>query len=97
MAMLRGPNAFLAKNGCGSVLTVSVKLDDEAISNVNLLNCMIEIKISVRKGWLTIAKAKSTFTFHFSTLELSNASLSLYKKEIKSESGFSLAMASQPF
>ena len=41
----------------------------------------------------------STFTFYFSILTLhrvSNASLSINKREMKSESGFSLAMASQP-
>ena len=41
--------------------------------------------------------ARTTFTFHFSTITLSNAFLSINQREIKSESGFSLAMASQPF
>ena len=41
--------------------------------------------------------AKTTFTFQFSILTLSNAFLSINNREMKSESGFILAMASQPF
>ena len=49
-------------------------------------------KREARKGWLAIA-----FTFHSSIFTLSNAFLSINKREMKSESDFSLAMASQPF
>ena len=46
------------------------------------------------KGWLVIAK--TTFTFPFSNLTLPNVFISINNREMKSESGFSLAMASQP-
>ena len=39
--------------------------------------------------------AKTTFTFQFSILTLSNAFLSINNREMKSESGFILAMASR--
>ena len=42
-------------------------------------------------------QAKTTFTFHFSILILPNAFLSINNKDMKSESGLSLAMASQHF
>ena len=49
------------------------------------------------KGLATYRKAKITFTFHFSMLTLSHAFLGINKREMKNESGFSLAMASQLF
>ena len=42
-------------------------------------------------------KAETTFTFHFPILTLSSAFLSINNREMKSESGFSFAMASKPF
>ena len=48
------------------------------------------------KGLASYCKAETTFTFHFSILTLSSAFLSINNREMKSESGFSLAMASQP-
>ena len=52
--------------------------------------------VSFLKGLANYCKA-FTFTFHFSILTLSNAFLSIDNRELKSESGFSCAMASQPF
>ena len=49
------------------------------------------------KGLASYCKAETTFTFHSSILTLSSAFLSINNREIKSESGFSFAMASQPF
>ena len=49
------------------------------------------------KGWLAIAKLKTTFIFHFSILTLSNAFLSINDRENKSGCGFSFAMASKLF
>ena len=49
------------------------------------------------KGLASYCLAKTTFTFHSSILTLSNAFLSINNREGKSDSGFSLAMASQPF
>ena len=49
------------------------------------------------KGLASYCKAETTFTFHFSILTLSNASLGINNREIKSESGISFAIASQPF
>ena len=49
------------------------------------------------KGLASYCKAETTFTFHFSILTLSSAFLSINNREMKSGSGFSLAMASQPF
>ena len=51
----------------------------------------------VAKGLASYCKAETTFTFYFSILTLSNAFLSINDIEMKSESGFSFAMASQPF
>ena len=48
------------------------------------------------KGLASNRLAETTFTFHFSILTLSNTFLSVNNKEMKSESGFSLAMTSQP-
>ena len=49
------------------------------------------------KGLASHCQAKTTFTFHFSIITLSNAFFYIRQREMKSESGFSLAMASQPF
>ena len=46
------------------------------------------------QGLASYCKAETTFTFHFSILTLSSAFLSINNTEMKSESGFSLAMAS---
>ena len=42
-------------------------------------------------------KAETTFTFYFSILTLSSTFLSIDNIEMKCKSGFSFAMASQPF
>ena len=49
------------------------------------------------KGLASYCKAETTFTFHFSILTLSNAFLGIDNREMKNESGFSFAIASQPF
>ena len=49
------------------------------------------------KRLASYCKADTTFTFHFPILTLSSAILSINNREIKSESGFSFAMASKPF
>ena len=51
---------------------------------------------NMMKGLASYCQAKTTFTFYFSILTLSNAFLSINNREVKSESGFSSAMASQP-
>ena len=48
------------------------------------------------KGLASYCKAETTFTFYFTILPLSRAFLSINNIEMKSESGFSFAMASQP-
>jgi len=48
------------------------------------------------KGLASYYKAETTFTFHFFILTLSNAYLGIDDKEMKSVSGFSFALASQP-
>ena len=54
-------------------------------------------KRTISKGLASYCQAKTTLTFHFYILTLSNAFLSIKDREMKSESGFSLVMASQPF
>ena len=49
------------------------------------------------EGLASYCKAETTFTFHFPILTLSSAFLSINNREMKSESGFSFAMASKPF
>ena len=49
------------------------------------------------KGLASYCRAETAFTFYFSILTLSSAFLSINNIEMKSESGFSFAMASQPF
>ena len=53
--------------------------------------------VSMAKGLASYCKAETTFTFNFSILTLSNALLGIDNREMKSESGFSFAIASQPF
>ena len=53
--------------------------------------------VHLLKGLAGYCKAETTFTFHFSILTLSNAFLGIDNREMKSESGFSFAIASQPF
>ena len=53
-------------------------------------------KLSLFKGLASYCKAETTFTFHFPILTLSSAFLSINNREMKSESGFSFAMASKP-
>ena len=48
------------------------------------------------KGLASYCKAETTFTFYFSILTMSNAFLGIDNREMKSESGFSFAIASQP-
>ena len=48
------------------------------------------------KGLASYCKAETTFTFYFSILTLSNAFLGIDNREMKSENGFSFAIASQP-
>ena len=55
------------------------------------------MKLHNSKGLASYRKAETTFTFHFSILTLSSAFLSINNIEMKSESGFSFAMASLPF
>ena len=53
----------------------------------------VELNPVFYKGWLGIAELKPLSLY----LTLSNAFLSINNREMKSESGFSLAMGSQPF
>ena len=55
------------------------------------------VKKSKWKGLASYCKAETTFTFYFTILPLSRAFLSIDNREMKSESGFSFVMASQPF
>ena len=48
------------------------------------------------QGLASYCKAETTFTFYYTILPLSRAFLSINNREMKSESGFSFAMASQP-
>ena len=52
---------------------------------------------AILEGLASYCKAETTFTFHFSILTLSNAFLGIDNREMKSESGVSFAIASQPF
>ena len=58
-------------------------------------NCILIV--SNLKGLASYCKAETTFTFHFSILTLSNAFLGIDNREMKSESGFSFAIASKLF
>ena len=52
--------------------------------------------LELLKGLASYCKAETTFTFYFTILPLPRAFLSINNREMKSESGFSFAMASQP-
>ena len=54
-------------------------------------------RFALQQGLASYCKAETTFTFYFTILPLSRAFLSINNREMKSESGFSFAMASQPF
>ena len=58
---------------------------------------MVVNTLAAWKGLASYCKAETTFTFYFTILPLSRAFLSINNREMKSESGFSFAMASQPF
>ena len=64
---------------------------------LSFINKLQNVKCACSKGLASYCKAGTTFTFHFSILTLSNASLGIDNREMKSESGFSFAIASQPF
>ena len=66
-----------------------------ADSPKNTNNNWLAVKLT-QKGLASYCKAETTFTFHFSILTLSNAFLGIDNREMKSESGFSFAIASQP-
>ena len=57
---------------------------------------ILSLKMKKTKGLASYCRAKTTFTFYFSILTLSNAFLGIDNREMKSESGFSFAIASQP-
>ena len=61
------------------------------------INTLVKCKPCLGKGLAIYCKAETTFTFHFSTLTLSNAFIGIDNREMKSEGGFSFAIASQPF
>ena len=52
-------------------------------------------KVQQKTPTENFAVSKTTFTFHISILTLSNAFFSINKREMKSESGYSFAMASK--
>ena len=58
---------------------------------------LLETLKNKSKGLASYCKAETTFAFNFFILTLSSAFLSIDNIEMKSESGFSFAMASQPF
>ena len=66
------------------------------VTLISLLNFSFFVAFKM-KGLASYCKAETTFTFHFSCLTLSSAFLSINDREMKSESGFSFAMASKPF
>ena len=57
----------------------------------------VDTRHNSTKGLASYCKAETTFTFYFSILTFLSAFLSINNIEMKSESGFSFAMASQPF
>ena len=63
----------------------------------SLLAARSQTRLLGLEGLASYCKAETTFTFHLSILTLSNASLGINNREIKSESGISFAIASQPF
>ena len=59
--------------------------------------CFVEWEQFSFKGLASYCKAETTFTFYLSILTLSNSFVGIDNREMKSESGFSFAIASQPF
>ena len=77
------------------VLSKVLCLDGKALEN--LAFCFqIHFNVWVAKGLASYCKAETTFTFYFTILPSSRAFLSIDNREMKSESGFSFVMASQP-
>ena len=66
-------------------------------SHMNICEEKVKVYVYFFKGLASYCKAETTFTFYFTILPLSRAFLSINNREMKSESGFSFAMASQPF
>ena len=64
---------------------------------MNICEKKVKVYVYFFKGLASYCKAETTFTFYFTILPLSRAFLSINNREMKSESGFSFAMASQPF
>ena len=88
----------MARKGKDTDVTVTVKTEDE-------WNNLIESKVpphftsynqGIIKGLASHCKAKITFTFHFSIINALESIWQCWNKGMKSESGFSFAMASQP-
>ena len=71
--------------------------DIETCPNLCAAHCKGTDLSLTRKGLASHCKAEATFTFHSSILTLLNAFKSTNNREMKSESGFSFAMANQPF
>ena len=98
-------NAFLFRKLCILSLISDQKLHFLYMYNQNsnndalvVLFAISSIKANLLKGLASYCKAETTFTFYFTILPLSRAFLSINNREMKSESGFSFAMASsQPF
>ena len=65
-------------------------------SHMNICEEKVKVYVYFFKGLASYCKAETTFTFYFTILPLSRAFLSINNREMKSESGFSFAMASQP-
>ena len=80
------------------VLLVLVLFGKEGLIHITILTiqCYICDKTLGSKGLASYCKAETTFTFYFTILPLSKAFLNINNREMKSESGFSLAKASQP-
>ena len=75
-----------------------LEYSDQIVSQCSLPNHHVLAHLDFfLKGLASYRKAETTFTFHFSFLTLSNAFLTINNREMKSESAFSFAMASQPF
>ena len=70
----------------------------DALLLLNQLSTLHTKRLNLfRKGLASYCKAETTFTFLFSILTLSNGFLGIDNRATKSESGFSFAIASQPF
>ena len=83
---------------CISIWILSSALIWIKISNLSQTHVRFFLKTSFSlQGLASYCKAETTFTFHFSILTLTNAFLGIDNREMKSESGFSFAIASQLF